>query len=91
MAAKLGLRRLLVKRDDCTTLAWGGNKARKLEYLMAEALAKRADLPRTGGIDRDRTVVFIHTGGSPGLYAFEDQFRTLAKFETVRFNRRGEQ
>lgn len=32
----LGLH-LLVKRDDCTGLALGGNKARKLEYLLADA------------------------------------------------------
>lgn len=49
LAAELGLRRLLVKRDDCTTLALGGNKARKLEYLMADALAQNADVVLTDG------------------------------------------
>ncbi|MCE5315142.1 MAG: D-cysteine desulfhydrase family protein [Armatimonadota bacterium] len=49
LAAKLGLRRLLIKRDDCTTLAGGGNKARKLEYLMADALAKDCDVVLTDG------------------------------------------
>lgn len=49
LAAELGLRRLLIKRDDCTTLAGGGNKARKLEYLMADALAKHADVVLTDG------------------------------------------
>jgi L-cysteate sulfo-lyase len=34
--------RLLVKRDDCTGLALGGNKTRKLEFLIGEALAKGA-------------------------------------------------
>ncbi len=38
------------------------------------------DLAQTGRIDRDRTAVFIHTGGAPGLMAFEDQFRNQAKF-----------
>jgi D-cysteine desulfhydrase family pyridoxal phosphate-dependent enzyme len=33
---------LLVKRDDCTGLATGGNKTRKLEFLMGDALAKGA-------------------------------------------------
>ncbi len=33
---------LLVKRDDCTGLATGGNKTRKLEFLMGEALEKGA-------------------------------------------------
>lgn len=33
---------LLVKRDDCTGLATGGNKTRKLEFLMGEAVAQGA-------------------------------------------------
>jgi D-cysteine desulfhydrase family pyridoxal phosphate-dependent enzyme len=40
---------LLVKRDDCTGLAGGGNKARKLEYLCADALAQGCDTLVTGG------------------------------------------
>jgi len=35
--------RIFIKRDDLTGLAFGGNKARKLEYLMAEALEQEAD------------------------------------------------
>ncbi len=49
LGAKLGLRRLLIKRDDCTTLTLGGNKARKLEYLMADVLAKGCDVVLTDG------------------------------------------
>jgi D-cysteine desulfhydrase family pyridoxal phosphate-dependent enzyme len=45
----LGGPRVLVKRDDLTGLALGGNKARKLEYLCAEALAQRCDTLVTGG------------------------------------------
>ena len=37
LAASLQGPKLLVKRDDQTGLAFGGNKTRKLEYLMAEA------------------------------------------------------
>jgi D-cysteine desulfhydrase len=40
---------LWVKRDDCTGLAGGGNKARKLAYLCADALAHGADTLLTGG------------------------------------------
>src|SRR5437773_1733407 len=40
---------LWVKRDDCTGLAGGGNKARKLEFLRAEALAQGCDTLVTGG------------------------------------------
>ena len=46
---RLGGPRLLVKRDDCTGLALGGNKARKLEYLCTEALATGCDVLVTGG------------------------------------------
>lgn len=49
LADELGGPRLLVKRDDCTGLALGGNKARKLEYLCAEALATGCDMLVTGG------------------------------------------
>jgi D-cysteine desulfhydrase family pyridoxal phosphate-dependent enzyme len=45
----LGGPRLLVKRDDQTGLALGGNKARKLEHLCAEALARGCDTLVTGG------------------------------------------
>ena len=45
----LGGPTLLVKRDDLTGLATGGNKARKLEFLIADALAQRADCVLTVG------------------------------------------
>src|SRR5882757_4478709 len=34
---------ILIKRDDQTGLAFGGNKTRKLEFLVGDALAKGAD------------------------------------------------
>ncbi|MFA0414451.1 D-cysteine desulfhydrase [Vibrio renipiscarius] len=40
---------LFIKRDDCTGLAGGGNKARKLEYLIADAQQKGADTLVTVG------------------------------------------
>ena len=40
---------LLVKRDDLTGLAGGGNKARKLEHLCADAIAQGCDTLVTGG------------------------------------------
>jgi len=46
---RLGVGRLLVKRDDCTGLALGGNKVRKLEHLCREAVAAGADVLVTGG------------------------------------------
>ena len=40
---------LWIKRDDQTGLALGGNKTRKLEYLVGDALAKGADCLITAG------------------------------------------
>jgi L-cysteate sulfo-lyase len=40
---------LYVKRDDCTGLATGGNKTRKLEFVIADALAAGADTVITQG------------------------------------------
>ena len=45
----LGGPRLFVKRDDQTGLAFGGNKTRKLEFLVAEALANGAKTLITAG------------------------------------------
>jgi L-cysteate sulfo-lyase len=45
----LGGSRLLVKRDDQTGLAFGGNKTRKLEFLVAEAHDQGAKTLISGG------------------------------------------
>ncbi|WP_158773572.1 D-cysteine desulfhydrase [Cobetia sp. L2A1] len=45
----LGGPRLWIKRDDCTGLSTGGNKTRKLEFLMADALEQGADTIITQG------------------------------------------
>lgn len=49
LARHLGIKSLWIKRDDLTGLAFGGNKLRKLEYLIGEALAEDCDLVLTGG------------------------------------------
>ena len=49
LAAALGTGPLLVKRDDLTGFAFGGNKARLLEFLVAAAIAEGADTLLTGG------------------------------------------
>jgi D-cysteine desulfhydrase family pyridoxal phosphate-dependent enzyme len=48
LSAELGIR-LLIKRDDLTGLGLGGNKVRKLEFLLADAVAKGAHTLVTGG------------------------------------------
>ena len=49
MSESLGGPRLWIKRDDCTGLATGGNKTRKLEFLIADAIEKGADMVVTQG------------------------------------------
>ena len=49
LTAQLGGPRMWVKRDDQTGLAFGGNKARKLEFLVAEAQAQGAKTLVSGG------------------------------------------
>ncbi len=49
LSRELGGPMIWLKRDDCTGLATGGNKTRKLEYLMADALEQGADCIVTYG------------------------------------------
>ena len=49
LSAALGGPRILVKRDDLTGLALGGNKTRKLEYLLADARGQGATVVITSG------------------------------------------
>ena len=49
LSAELGGPQLLVKRDDLTGLAFGGNKTRKLEFLLGQAQADGADTLVTAG------------------------------------------
>jgi 1-aminocyclopropane-1-carboxylate deaminase len=57
LSAHLGGAELWAKRDDCNAgLAYGGNKTRKLEYLVADALAKGCDtLVSIGGVQSNHT------------------------------------
>ena len=49
LSEQLGGPNLFIKRDDCTGLATGGNKTRKLEFLVGEALSQNADMLVTQG------------------------------------------
>jgi D-cysteine desulfhydrase family pyridoxal phosphate-dependent enzyme len=49
LSSVLGGPHLFVKRDDCTGLGAGGNKTRKLEFLVGDALAQGADTLMTEG------------------------------------------
>jgi D-cysteine desulfhydrase family pyridoxal phosphate-dependent enzyme len=51
LGGRLTCPRILLKRDDLSDLALGGNKARKLEFLVGDALLKHATaLITTGGV-----------------------------------------
>ena len=49
LSEELGGPKIWLKRDDCSGLLTGGNKTRKLEYLMADAVAQQADTVVTFG------------------------------------------
>lgn len=49
LSEHLGGPQIYVKRDDCTGLGTGGNKTRKLEFLVADAIEKKADVIITQG------------------------------------------
>ena len=50
LTAYLGGPRLWVKREDCTGFVFGGNKLRKLDYVLHEAIASGADTLVSGGV-----------------------------------------
>ena len=49
LTRELGGPRIYFKRDDCTGLAFGGNKVRKLEFVLADAVNRKADVIVTIG------------------------------------------
>ncbi|WP_296473446.1 D-cysteine desulfhydrase [Roseinatronobacter sp.] len=56
LSAHLGGPEIWIKRDDCTGLASGGNKTRKLEFLLADALEQGADTLVTQGATQSNHV-----------------------------------
>ena len=50
LTAHLGGPRLWVKREDCTGVGFGGNKLRKLDTVLHEAIAAGADTLVSGGV-----------------------------------------
>jgi 1-aminocyclopropane-1-carboxylate deaminase len=69
LGAQLGGAELWAKRDDCNSgLAYGGNKTRKLEYLVADALAKGCDtLVSIGGVQSNHTRQVAAVAARTGL------------------------
>jgi len=50
LSAHLGGPQIWVKREDCTGLGFGGNKLRKLDYVLHEAVTAGADTLVSGGV-----------------------------------------
>jgi 1-aminocyclopropane-1-carboxylate deaminase len=71
LSSHLGGASLWAKRDDCNSgLAYGGNKTRKLEYLVADALAKDCDtLVSIGGVQSNHTRQVAAVAARLGLTA----------------------
>ncbi len=71
---------LWIKRDDCTGMSSGGNKTRKLEFLMAEAQEMGADLVMTQGATQSnharQTAAFAARLGMDCHILLEDRTRS---------------
>jgi 1-aminocyclopropane-1-carboxylate deaminase len=69
LTAHLGGAQIWAKRDDCNSgLAYGGNKTRKLEYLVADALAEGCDtLVSIGGVQSNHTRQVAAAAARTGL------------------------
>src|SRR3954463_13191788 len=68
LAAELGVPRFLMKRDDLTGLETTGNKVRKLEYVVADAVARGADtLVTHGGFQSNHCRATAAIGARLGL------------------------
>lgn len=71
LSAHLGGAQIWMKREDCNSgLAYGGNKTRKLEYLVPDALAQGADtLVSIGGVQSNHTRQVAAVAARLGLKA----------------------
>ena len=71
LTAHLGGAAIWAKREDCNSgLAFGGNKTRKLEYLVPDALAQDADtLVSIGGVQSNHTRQVAAVAAKLGLKA----------------------
>src|SRR5207248_10419996 len=73
LTAHLGGPRLWVKREDAPGLGFGGNKLRKLDYVLQQALSSGADAIFSGGVvqsNRHRQVA--RSAAKPGLVCHID-------------------
>ncbi len=88
LSAALGGPTIWIKRDDCTGLATGGNKTRKLEFLVADALQQGADTLVTQGATQSnhvrQTAAAAHIAGMKCRALLERRVTTMpASYEST--------
>ena len=73
------------KRDDCNSgLAMGGNKLRKLEYIVPDAIASGADtLVSNGGVQSNHTRMVAATAAKIGMKCVVVQEKWVPHFDAV--------
>jgi D-cysteine desulfhydrase family pyridoxal phosphate-dependent enzyme len=77
LSRELGGPRIYVKRDDLTSLVLGGNKVRKLEFLIADAMNQGCDTIITAGRSQSNhacmtAAAALQSGIHPVLLLFDD-------------------
>ncbi|MCP5028703.1 MAG: D-cysteine desulfhydrase family protein [Actinomycetia bacterium] len=82
LARHVGRAKLLVKRDDCTGLAMGGNKVRQLEFYLGDAAAVGADtLLITGAVQSNFVRSTIAAGNRLGMHSHVQLEQRLARHD----------
>jgi 1-aminocyclopropane-1-carboxylate deaminase len=84
-AALGGKVQIYAKRDDCNSgLAMGGNKLRKLEYIVPDAIASGADtLVSIGGVQSNHTRMVAATAAKIGMKCVVIQEKWVPHFDAV--------
>ena len=92
LAARVGLQRLWIKRDDLSADLYGGNKVRKLEYLIADAIQSGSDAVITfGAIGSNHalaTSIYAHSQRLKCYAVLIDQKQTPSLAATLRYHAR---
>ncbi|MEM8701330.1 MAG: 1-aminocyclopropane-1-carboxylate deaminase [Pseudomonadota bacterium] len=86
LSAALGGRvRIYAKREDCNSgLAFGGNKLRKLEYIVPDAIASGADtLVSIGGVQSNHTRMVAATAAKIGMKCVVVQEKWVPHYDAV--------
>ncbi|MCE7903403.1 MAG: pyridoxal-phosphate dependent enzyme [Gammaproteobacteria bacterium PRO9] len=90
LGAAIGAPDLLVKRDDLSGTIYGGNKVRKLEYLLADALARGCDAVLTYGATGSNhalaTAICARQAGLKCYCVLVDQVQTPWVANTLRWH-----